>query len=67
MDVEERHRCSRLRGGGERDAEVISEISTEETERSKNGKGFEGPGGKHIKNCGQQVVSFRTPEGRLQT
>ena len=32
-------------------------------ERSKSGKGFKEPGGEHIKNCGQQVVSVRTPEG----
>ena len=25
--------------------------------------GLKGPGGEHIKNCGQQVVSVRTPEG----
>ena len=29
---------------------MFLEISTEETERSKNGKGFKGPGGEHIKN-----------------
>ena len=42
---------------------LFPEISTEKAERSKNGKGFEGPGGEHIKNYGQQVVSVRTPEG----
>ena len=42
---------------------MFPEISTEETERSKNGKGFKGPGGEHIKNYGQQVMSVRTPEG----
>ena len=39
---------------------MFPEISPEETERSKNGKGFTGPGGEHIKNYGQQVMSFRT-------
>ena len=34
-----------------------------EGERSRNGKWFKGPGGKHIKNYGQQVVPVRTPEG----
>ena len=42
---------------------VFPKIPTEETERSKNGKGFEGPGGKHIKNHWQQVMSVRTLEG----
>ena len=41
---------------------MFPQISTEETERSNNGKGFKGPGGEHIKN-GQQVMSVRTPEG----
>ena len=41
---------------------MFPEISTEETERLKNGKGCKGPGGEHIKNCGQQVMSVRTPE-----
>ena len=36
---------------------MFPEISTEETERSKNGKGFKGPGGEHIKNNGEQVMS----------
>ena len=39
------------------------EISTEEAERSKNGKGFKRPEGVHIKNYGQQVMSVRTLEG----
>ena len=39
---------------------MFPEISTEETERSKNGKGFNGPGGEQIKNY---VTSVRTPEG----
>ena len=26
-------------------------------------KGFKGPGGENIKNCGQQIMSARTPEG----
>ena len=42
---------------------MFPEISTEETERSKNGKGFEGLGGEHIKNNGEEVMSVRTPEG----
>ena len=42
---------------------MFPEKSTEEAERSKIGKGFKGPGGGHIKNCGQQVMSVRTPEG----
>ena len=42
---------------------MFPEISMEETERSKNGKGFKGPGGEHNKNYGQQVMSVRTPEG----
>ena len=25
-------------------------------------RGFSGPGGEHIKNCGRQVMSLRTPE-----
>ena len=40
---------------------MFPEISTEETERSKNGKGFKGTG-EHIKNYGQQVTSVRTPQ-----
>ena len=45
---------------------MFPDISTEETERSKNGQGFKGPGGEHIKNYGQQVMSVRTPEGFLR-
>ena len=41
-------------------------ISTEETERSKNGKGFKGPGGEHIKKYGQQVIVRQKP-GRIRT
>ena len=33
----------------------------EETERFKNGKRFKGPGGEHVENYGQQVMSVRTP------
>ena len=33
---------------------MFPDISTEETERSKNGKGFKVAGGEHIKNYGQQ-------------
>ena len=42
---------------------MFTNISTEETERSRNGKEFKRPGGEHIKNRGQQVKSVRTPEG----
>ena len=42
---------------------MFSEISTEETEKSNNGEGFIGPGGEHITNYGQQVMSVRAPEG----
>ena len=42
---------------------MFPELSIEETERSQNCKGFKGPGAEHIKNCGQQVMSVRTPEG----
>ena len=39
---------------------MFPEIGNRQTERSKNGKG---PGGKNIKNYGQQVMSVGTPEG----
>ena len=42
---------------------MFPEIGIRQTERSKNGKGFKGPGGENIKNYGQQVMSVRTPEG----
>ena len=43
---------------------VFPEIGIRPTERSKNGKGLQkGPGGEHIKNCGQQVMSVRIPDG----
>ena len=42
---------------------TFTEIGIRQTERSKNGKGFKGPGGENIKNYGQQVMSVRTPEG----
>ena len=42
---------------------MFPEIGIRQTERSKIGKGFKGPGGENIKNCGQQVMSVRTPEG----
>ena len=35
---------------------------TEDDEWSNDGK-FKGPGGEHIKNFGQQVMSVRIPEG----
>ena len=40
---------------------MFPEVSTEETERSKNGTGSKGPGRENIKNYGQQVMSVRTP------
>ena len=50
--------------GSERNAEEqVCRISTEETERSKNGERFKGLEGEHIKNYEQQVMSVRTPEG----
>ena len=42
---------------------MFPETGVRQTERSKNGKGFKGPGGENIKNHGQQVMSVRTPEG----
>ena len=42
---------------------MFPEIGIRQTERSKNGKGFKGPGGENIKNYGQQGMSVRTPEG----
>ena len=45
---------------------MFPETSTEETERSKNGKGFKGPGGEHIKKYEQLVMSVRTPEGLVR-
>ena len=42
---------------------MFPEMGIRQTERSKNGKGFEGPGGENFKNYGQQVMSLRTPEG----
>ena len=42
---------------------MFPEISTEEMEKSKNGKGFKGPGGEHVKNYGQQVMSVRALDG----
>ena len=42
---------------------LFPEISTKEAQRSKNGKGFKGRGGEHIKNNGQQVMSVRTLDG----
>ena len=36
---------------------MFPEIGIRQTERSKNGKGFKGPGGENIKNHGQQVMS----------
>ena len=42
---------------------MFPEIGIRQTERSKSGRGFKGPGGENIKNYGQQVMSVRTPEG----
>ena len=42
---------------------MFPEMEIRQTERSKNGKGFKGPGGENIKNYGQQVMSVRKPEG----
>ena len=42
---------------------MFHEIGIRQTERSKNGRGFKGPGGENIKNYGQQVISVRSPEG----
>ena len=42
---------------------MFPDISTEETERSQNGKGFKGFGGEHIKNYGQQVMCVTALEG----
>ena len=40
---------------------MFPERCTEETERSKDGKGFKGTGGEHVKKYGQQVTSVRDP------
>ena len=65
MDVEEGHRGGGL--GSSREnvmlRSMFPEIGIRQTERSKNRKGFKGPGGENIKNYGQQVMSVRTPEG----
>ena len=54
--MEESHRCSRRGSGGARDAEdPVHRNIHEETELSKNGNGFKGPGGEHIKNYGKQA------------
>ena len=42
---------------------MFPEKDIRQTERSKNGQGFRGPGGENIKNYGQQVMSVRSPEG----
>ena len=42
---------------------MFPEIGIRQTEMSKNGKAFKGPGGEDIKNHGQQVMSVTTPEG----
>ena len=45
---------------------MFPEIGIRQTERSKDGKGFKGPGGENIKNNGQQDMSVRTPEGSVR-
>ena len=42
---------------------MFPKIGIKQKERSKNGKGFRGPGGENIKNYGQQVMSVKTFEG----
>ena len=42
---------------------MFPEKGIRQTERSKNGKGFKGPGSENIKNYGQQLMSVRTREG----
>ena len=42
---------------------MFPEKRIRQTERSNNGKGFMGPEGENIKNCGQQIMSVRTSEG----
>ena len=42
---------------------MFPEISTDETERSKNGMGCKKTEKEHTKNYGQQVMPVRTPEG----
>ena len=42
---------------------MFPEIGIRQTDRSKHGKGFKGPGGEHIKNHGQKVITVRTLEG----
>ena len=62
----ERWTWKRVDSGGAENVMLRSmfpEIPTEETEMSKNVKGFKGSGGEHIKNYGQQVMSVRTSEG----
>ena len=62
MDMEESHSCGPL-GSNVMSKSMFPGISTEETERSNNGKGFKDSGGKQIKNNGQQVIVVRTPKG----
>ena len=68
MDVEEGHRGGRLGSSGECDAEEhVPEVGIRQTERSKNGKVFKGPGGENIKNFRQQVMSVGSPGGFVRT
>ena len=62
MDMEESHSCGPL-GSNVMSKSIFPKISTEETERSNNGKGFKNSGRKQIKNNGQQVIVVRTPKG----
>ena len=63
MDVEEGHRGDSGAAENVMPRRMFPEIRIRQTERSKNGKGFKGPGGENIKNYGQQIMSVKTPEG----
>ena len=63
MDVEEGHRGGRLAAETVMPRSMFADIGTRQTDRSKNGKRFKGPGGEYVQNCGQHVMSVRTPEG----
>ena len=64
MEMEDTHRCGRLRSSGERNAEEhVHRKSHRGNGKIQNGKGFRRPGVEHIKNYGQQVISVRTPDG----
>ena len=64
MVVDEGPRGGRLRAAeNEMPRSMFPEIGNRQTETSKNGKGFKGPGRENIKNYGDQTMSVRTPEG----